>query len=90
MQENKYIDIYERSLCAARSEMKKVKEDYDGSKLEELIELLPNNTLRKVCRILESKYSTWLSIVPTMDNRFALLPDEFQDALSVRYLFSPK
>ena len=25
-----------------------------------------------------------------MDNHFALSPDEFRDALSVRYLFSPK
>jgi len=84
------IDIYERSLCAVTAEMKKVKEDYDRSQLEELIDLLPNNTSRKVRRILESKCSTWLSIVPTTDNYFALSPDEFRDALSVRYLFSPK
>ena len=62
------IDIYERSLCAVTAEMKKVKEDNDRSQLEELIDLLPNNTSRKVRRILESKCSTWLSIVPTTDN----------------------
>ena len=84
------IDIYERSLCAVTAEMKKVKEDNDRSQLEEMIDLLPNNTSRKVRRILESKCSTWLSIVPTTDNHFALSPDEFRDALSVRYLFSPK
>ena len=49
------IDIYERSLCAVTAEMKKVKEDNDRSQLEELIDLLPNNTSRKVRRILESK-----------------------------------
>ena len=52
------IDIYERSLCAVTAEMKKVKEDNDRSQLEELIDLLTNNTSRKVRRILESKCST--------------------------------
>ena len=34
--------------------------------------------------------ATWLSILPTNDNFFALSPDEFRDAVALRYQFTPK
>ena len=39
---------------------------------------------------MENKCSTWLSVTPTNDNHFALSPDEFRDALSIRYNYSPR
>ena len=52
--------------------------------------MMPESKQSKLLRILENKCSTWLSIAPTQDNFFAMSPDEFSDALALRYLLTPK
>jgi len=84
------IDIYEESLRSITTEMKKTKDVEDQSQVEHLVENLPPNKGRKMRRIIDNKCSTWLSIIPTLDNHFALSPDEFRDALAIRYNFTPK
>ena len=80
------IDTYEESLRSITTEMKKTKDMIDKSQNENL----PPNKGRKMRRIIDNKCSTWLSIIPTLDNHFALSPDEFRDALAIQYNFTPK
>ena len=42
---------------------------------------MPENKQVKINRILEGRCSTWLSIIPTHYNFFAMSSDEFKDAL---------
>ena len=63
-------------LCSITTEMKKTKDLKDQSQVEHLVENLPPIKGRKMRRIIDNKCSTWLSIIPTMDNHFALSPDE--------------
>ena len=58
--------------------------------MTELLTMVPENKYKKLQRIVENKCSTWLSITPTQDNFFSMSPDEFRDALALRYLFTPK
>jgi len=71
-------------------EMKKLKDESDLEQIQLLIQTLPKENSKKLKRILENKCSTWLSVTPTNDNHFALSPDEFRDALPIRYNYSPR
>ena len=52
--------------------------------------MMPESKYKKLERIMENKCLTWLSIIPTQDNFFSMSPDEFRDALALRYLFTLK
>ena len=66
------------------------KDEEDFNTLTELIIMMPESKYKKLERIIENKCSTWLSITPTQDNFFSMSPDEFRDALALRYLFTPE
>ena len=84
------IDSYESEILRVAKEMKKLKDESDLEQIQLLIQTLPKENSKKLNRILENKCSTWLSVTPTNDNHFALSPDEFRDALSIRYNYSPR
>ena len=84
------IDLYELNLKEVTKEMKVRKVDEDFNTMTELLTMVPENKYKKLQRIVENKCSTWLSITPTQDNFFSMSPDEFRDALALRYLFTPK
>ena len=84
------IDLYELNLKEVTKEMKMRKDDKDFNTMTELLTMVPENKYKKLQRIVENKCSTWLSITPTQDNFFSMSPDEFRDALALRYLFTPK
>ena len=84
------IDLYERNLKEVTNEMKLRKEEEDLNSMTKLMSMMPESKYKKLERIVENKSSTWLSIIPTQDNFFSMSPDEFRDALALRYLFTPK
>jgi hypothetical protein len=84
------IDEYEKSMHAITSGMKKNKESDDLIQVKQLAGMLSDGRSHKISRILENKCSTWLSVFPTNDNYFAMSPDEFRDAMAIRYHFGFK
>ena len=84
------IDSYETTLIEVSKQMKKERETHDFNQTIEIIQRLPQDKSNKLKRIAENKCSTWLSIYPTNDNFFAMSPDEFRDALAIRYHIRPK
>ena len=90
--QNSFIDIdeYEKSMRSITSEMKTMKEIDDSLQVRRLMDLLPEDKSNKINRILENKCSTWLSVIPTNDNFFAMSADEFRDAMAIRYYFGMK
>ena len=66
------------------------KNEFDLLQTQYLIQSLSQEKSNKLKRLLDNKCSTWLSILPTNDNFFALSPDEFRDAVALRYQFTPK
>jgi len=84
------LDLYEKDLKTVTREMKKIKNEADLARTKELINSLPEEKSVKLQRIFENKCSTWLSIIPTNENFFALSPDEFRDAITLRYKLIPK
>ena len=85
------VDIasYENNPNEVVKERKKIKDEKDLIEVKNLVQKMPENKQVKINRILEGRCSTWLSIIPTHDNFFAMSSDEFRDALAVRYLFTP-
>ena len=79
------IDFYEATLIEVSKQMKKERETHDFNQTMEIIQRLPQDKYNKLKIIAENKCSTWLSIYPTNDNFFAMSPDEFTDALAIRY-----
>ena len=79
------VDIasYENNLNEVVKERKKIKDEKDLIEVKNLIQKMPENKQVKINRILEGRCSTWLSIIPTHDNFFAMSSDEFRDALAV-------
>ena len=84
------LDLYESDFQTVTREMKKIKNETDLSSTKDLINSLPEEKSVKMKRIFENKCSTWLSIIPTNENFFALSPDEFRDAITLRYNLTPK
>ena len=84
------VDSYEQNLKQVTNEMKQIKAVEDSNNIAELIKKMPESKQIKLNRILENKCSTWLSVYPTQENFFAMSPDEFRDALALRYLLTPK
>ena len=83
------IDSYERFKIGDKGNEKN-KNEADLLRTQQLINMLPEEKSVKLRRIFDNKCSTWLSIIPTNDNFFALSPDEFRDAIALRYHFTPK
>ena len=54
-----------------------------------MIECFQSDQKRCLLRKIDQKCSGWLSIVPSKDNHFDLSPDEFRDALALRYGKTP-
>jgi len=84
------IDSYEATLIEVSKQIKKERETHDFNQTMEIIQRLPQDKSNKLKRIAKNKCSTWLSIYPTNDNFFAMSPDEFRDALALRYHIRPK
>ena len=80
------VDIasYENNLNEVVKERKKLKDEKDLIEVKNLVQKMPENKQVKINRILEGRCSTWLLIIPTHDNFFAMSCDEFRDALAVR------
>ena len=79
------LDLYEKDLKTVTREMKKIKNEADLACTKEFIYSLPEEKSVKLQRIFQNKCSTWLSIIPTNEIFFALSPDEFRDAITLRY-----
>uniref|UniRef100_A0A8D8Y5M8 C2H2-type domain-containing protein n=1 Tax=Cacopsylla melanoneura TaxID=428564 RepID=A0A8D8Y5M8_9HEMI len=56
----------------------------------EVIETLPGRTQKTVKRVIESKSSQWLTVLPTAADSTDLSADQFRDALAIRYGSEPK
>jgi hypothetical protein len=84
------LNINEHTACIL--EGAQLKRSFDQNfKLESrvLIESLPALQKRSLLRKLDTKCSAWLSIIPSKENHFDLAPDEFRDALALRYGRTP-
>ncbi|KAL1449934.1 hypothetical protein WDU94_002402 [Cyamophila willieti] len=51
---------------------------------------MPGRTQKTVKRVIESKSSQWLTVLPTAADRTDLSGDQFRDALAIRYGSEPK
>ena len=54
-----------------------------------MIESFDDSRKRSLARKLNQKCSAWLSVIPSKSNHFDLSPDEFRDAIALRYGRTP-
>ena len=68
-----------------RKESRKAKEERMNNELDEILPLFDQEHQRAINRTRSNKISTWLTVLPVARYNFDLAPQEFRDALAIRY-----
>lgn len=76
---------HESKLQSVRKETKVDKENATKVESNRIIQLLPETQRRPISRIISGNASQWLTVIPTAADHLDLSPDQFRDALSIRY-----
>ena len=76
---------YESDIHINKNQARISKDTQTHQKIQEILQMLPCEQQISIQRKLNSKCSSWLTIVPTNDNGFAMSSNQFRDAISLRY-----
>ena len=76
---------YNDTFFTAQKEMAVQKEKYLEERFSAIIENLDQAQGRAVMRAKDEKISLWLNVLPMARHHFDLTPQEFRDALAIRY-----
>ena len=68
-----------------RKESRKAKEERMNNELDEILPLFDQEHQRAINQTRSNKISTWLTVLPVARYNFDLAPQEFRDALAIRY-----
>jgi len=81
---------YESDIHNNKNQARISKDTLCQNEIQEILQRLPSEQQISIQRKLNSKCSSWLTIVPTEDNGFAMSSNQFRDAISLRYGKQPK
>ena len=81
---------YESDIHINKNQARISKDTQCLKEIQEILQRLPSEQQISIQRKLNSKCSSWLTIVPTEDNGFAMSSNQFRDAISLRYGKQPK
>ena len=81
---------YELDIHVNKNQARISKDTQTRQEIQEILQMLPCEQQISIQRKLNSKCSSWLTIVPTNDNGFAMSSNQFRDAISLRYGKQPK
>ena len=79
------MDVYMCQLTATRTEFAKVKEELYSDKFDALLGSFDSVHQRAILRAKNEKISGCLTVLPLAKSHFDLSPQEFWDALAIRY-----
>ena len=82
------ISLHEASLRNGANEKQILEKQLQTDTLA-LIESFDDSRKRSLVKKLNQKCSAWLSVIPSKSNHFDLSPDEFRDAIALRYGRTP-
>ena len=82
-------DAYEHESNVKKQQARLLKNVKQQEAVVEILQELPEQQRNSVQRKLKMKCSTWLTIVPTQNNGFAMSSTQFRDALALRYGRTP-
>ena len=81
---------YELDIHINKNQARILKDTQTRQEIQEILQRFPCEQQISIQRKLNSKCSSWLTIVPTNDNGFAMSSNQFRDAISLRYGKQPK
>ena len=79
---------YESDIHVNKNQARISKDAQTRQEIQEILPRLPCEQQISIQRKLNSKCSSWLTIVATNDNGFAMSPNQFRDAISLKYGFA--
>ena len=82
------ISLHKASLRNGANEKQILEKQLQTDTLA-LVESFDDSRKRSLVRKLNQKCSAWLSVIPSKSNHFDLSPDEFRDAIALRYGRTP-
>ena len=83
------LDTYEVQSKARKQQSRASKNIKLQELIDEILQFLPEKQNAAITRKINSKCSTWLTIVPTQENGFAMNGNEFRDAIAIQYGRTP-
>ena len=80
------MSMSKKAVTKSIKQVQLIKNIKQQEAVEEILKALPEQQRDSVQRKLKMKCSTWLPIVPTQNNGFAMSSTQFRDALALRYV----
>ena len=79
------LDAHINQLTETRRELSRVKDQLCNDKFEDVLGQFDTTQQRAILRARNEKISGWLTVLPLAKSHFDLSPQEFWDALAIRY-----